>query len=200
MLVMVVGADGAGASQTTLGDIELDDTAEDAPLIRPQAHASHADDQRHPVPAEEAMRSARLNRIWLTGYLPVRRICCVENFTQGIGTHQAVDCIAGRQIGDLQSHDEEQYGLPDAIKLGLGDFIFYSMLVARAAMYDMLTVFASYLAIVAGLGATLLLLALYRKALPALPISIALGVAFYFLARALLEPFVLPLSMHLLYF
>ena len=34
-----------------------------------------------------------------------------------------------------------------------GDFIFYSVLVGRAAMYDMLTVYAAYLAIVAGLGA-----------------------------------------------
>ena len=31
-----------------------------------------------------------------------------------------------------------------------GDFIFYSVLVGRAAMYDFLTVFACYLAIVAG--------------------------------------------------
>ncbi len=93
-----------------------------------------------------------------------------------------------------------ELGLPDGIKLGMGDFIFYSVLVGRAAMYDMLTAFAAYLGIVAGLGATLLLLALARKALPALPVSIALGVAFYFLARGVLEPFVLPLSVHLLYF
>ncbi len=90
--------------------------------------------------------------------------------------------------------------LPEAIKLGLGDFIFYSVLVGRAAMYDMLTAYMSYLAIVAGLGATLLLLALCQKALPALPVSIGLGVAFYFAARLLLEPFVLPLSTQLVFF
>jgi presenilin 1 len=47
---------------------------------------------------------------------------------------------------------------------------------------------------------TLLLLAVARKALPALPISIALGVGFYFIARILLEPFILPLSINLLMF
>ena len=95
-------------------------------------------------------------------------------------------------------HDREQY-LPDAIKLGLGDFIFYSVLVGRAAMYDMLTAMVSYIAVMAGLGTTLLLLALYKKALPALPISIGLGVLFYMLARLLLEPFVLNLSTNLVF-
>lgn len=59
-------------------------------------------------------------------------------------------------------------------------------------MYDMMTVYASALAIVAGLGITLLLLALARKALPALPVSIALGAVFYFATRFLVEPFVVP--------
>ena len=69
--------------------------------------------------------------------------------------------------------------LPDAIKLGLGDFIFYSVLV--------------------GLGATLLLLAVYQKALPALPISIALGMAFYFITRFVLEPFTTSMSTSLVW-
>ncbi|KAJ0980176.1 hypothetical protein J5N97_008431 [Dioscorea zingiberensis] len=91
-------------------------------------------------------------------------------------------------------------GESGAIKLGLGDFIFYSVLVGRAALYDFMTVYACYLAIIAGLGITLLLLAFYRRALPALPVSILLGVLFYVLTRVLLEMFVVQCSTNLLMF
>ncbi|KAL8042400.1 hypothetical protein ABFX02_09G047900 [Erythranthe guttata] len=91
-------------------------------------------------------------------------------------------------------------GSSGAIKLGLGDFIFYSVLVGRAAMYDYMTVYACYLAIIAGLGITLILLAFYRKALPALPVSVMLGVLFYLLTRLLLEVFVVQCSVTLLMF
>lgn len=86
------------------------------------------------------------------------------------------------------------------IKLGLGDFVFYSVLVGRAAMYDLMTVYACYLAIISGLGCTLILLAVCRHALPALPISIALGIMFYFLTRLLMEPFVVGTSTNLMMF
>lgn len=104
------------------------------------------------------------------------------------------------QQGEDATPDDMSLSLPDAIKLGLGDFIFYSVLVGRAAMYDMLTVFACYLAIIAGLGCTLLWLAISHHALPALPISIALAVAFYFISRFVMEPVVLPMVLQLVYF
>ncbi|PON70537.1 Peptidase A22A, presenilin [Parasponia andersonii] len=52
----------------------------------------------------------------------------------------------------------------------------------------------------AGLGVTLVLLAVYQKALPALPVSIMLGVLFYFLTRFVLEVFIVECSLNLLMF
>lgn len=101
---------------------------------------------------------------------------------------------------DIYQQDGIGLSASGAIKLGLGDFIFYSVLVGRAAMYDYMTVYACYLAIIAGLGVTLILLAFCQKALPALPVSISLGVIFYFLTRLVMEAFVVQITTHLLLF
>ena len=91
-------------------------------------------------------------------------------------------------------------GLPNAIKLGLGDFIFYSVLVGRASMGDLVQAGAAYIGVIAGLGATLAALALRQHALPALPVSIALGMACTAAARWVVEPVVIPLATSMLYF
>ncbi|GAB4845394.1 hypothetical protein Ancab_038801 [Ancistrocladus abbreviatus] len=91
-------------------------------------------------------------------------------------------------------------GSSGSIKLGLGHFIFYSVLVGRAAIYGFITVYAFYLAIIAGLGIALMLSAMYKKALLALPVSIMLGVVFYFWTWELLEEFVVQCSINLLMF
>lgn len=114
----------------------------------------------------------------------------------------AIGVQRNTQEGSSENFMLEGIGLGSsgAIKLGLGDFIFYSVLVGRAAMYDFMTVYACYLAIIAGLGITLMLLAFYQKALPALPVSVLMGVLFYLLTRLLLETFIVQCSINVLMF
>ncbi|KAL9247093.1 hypothetical protein vseg_020561 [Gypsophila vaccaria] len=145
----------------------------------------------------------------------------------GLGMVGASDNVGGVELQNLNRNDDGNVGVEiesfdrrddnrdvvggeddgggsetmiQGIKLGLGDFVFYSVLVGRAAMYDLMTVYACYLAIISGLACTLILLSVWRRALPALPISIALGVVFYFLTRLLMEPFVVQTSTNLLMF
>eukprot|EP00538_Stauroneis_constricta_P012919 CAMPEP_0119556884 /NCGR_PEP_ID=MMETSP1352-20130426/8701_1 /TAXON_ID=265584 /ORGANISM="Stauroneis constricta, Strain CCMP1120" /LENGTH=589 /DNA_ID=CAMNT_0007603895 /DNA_START=1 /DNA_END=1766 /DNA_ORIENTATION=+ len=100
---------------------------------------------------------------------------------------------SGRVFADSDDGDDEN---GNTIKLGLGDFIFYSVMVGKAAQYSFTTFAACFLVILAGLGGTLVLLAVYHQALPALPISIFLGVFFYLCTRVLVEPWIEDVLMH----
>lgn len=74
------------------------------------------------------------------------------------------------------------------IKLGLGDFVFYSLLVGRASLRSTAALVACAVAVLAGLCATLALLPVLERVLPALPISIAAGILFYFASWLMIEP------------
>ena len=118
----------------------------------------------------------------------------------GPGPRGGDDAVPGPAGPAGLGPEGEPFRLPDAVKLGLGDFIFYSVLVSRAAMYDVFAMLACYFAIIQGLIFTLLLLGLAQKALPALPISIALGVVTYVGTRYAFEPVTQQLLQKGLYF
>ncbi|KAF9360759.1 Presenilin-1 [Mortierella sp. AD094] len=97
----------------------------------------------------------------------------------------------GERNDEQEEEDDDDGG---GLKLGLGDFVFYSLLISRAASFDWVTTMCCTVAVLTGMNATIFLLAIYQKALPALPISICFGMLFYFATRYALVPFLTVLG------
>ena len=100
---------------------------------------------------------------------------------------------------DEQEEDEEEQGTTkrsprkrrSGFSVGLGDFIFFSVLVSDAGKHSFLAAVTASLACLVGMTATLALLVVYQRPLPALPISIALGLSLVVTTDFVLEPMLL---------
>eukprot|EP00944_MAST-04C_sp_MAST-4C-sp1_P009664 g9664.t1 len=90
--------------------------------------------------------------------------------------------------GNATSQDHNSQPKPEKsrpVRLGLGDFIFYSILTSTAGKFGgYLAAAVCILTIQVGLGSTLMLLVVAKQALPALPIPILICVLLYSILRA----------------
>ena len=85
-------------------------------------------------------------------------------------------------------------------QLGLGDFVFYSVLMGKAATYgDYNIILGCYVGISFGFLLTLLILSILNIPLPALPISVTLAVIIFFIFYFCAQEFLDQLNFRLIY-
>eukprot|EP01029_Cantina_marsupialis_P002634 TRINITY_DN1248_c0_g1_i1.p1 TRINITY_DN1248_c0_g1~~TRINITY_DN1248_c0_g1_i1.p1 ORF type:complete len:501 (-),score=158.95 TRINITY_DN1248_c0_g1_i1:185-1687(-) len=115
-----------------------------------------------------------------------------------VGENQTLQAsnIPPEQLRRQQEQQQQQIQSSSSIKLGLGDFVFYSLLVARAAMFDIVVMACCFVAILMGLAGTIIILSMVKKALPALPISIFLATIVYFVSRHVIYDYVVDMAIN----
>jgi presenilin 1 len=91
-----------------------------------------------------------------------------------------------RNVQNEEEDDDEEHSL----KLGVGDFVFYSVLVGRSSLYDWITTIGTIISVFAGLVMTIMILVIKKRPLPALPISILLGILVFLVTSLTLSPMI----------
>ncbi|KAJ3446200.1 presenilin [Anaeramoeba flamelloides] len=117
-----------------------------------------------------------------------------DNYNEKSSLLQNEERKKRRLLARRKRRRKKRFEEESGVKLGGGDLIFYSVLIGKAAYFDYETIFTCWIAILVGLAVTLFFLAVYAKALPALPISIAFGMIFFFLTKIILVPMVKQLG------
>lgn len=76
----------------------------------------------------------------------------------------------------------------------MGDFVFYSLLVGKAAVSgSLLATIASMIGVIGGLIITLTMFPDTDESIPALPIPIILGIVYHFSTLLVIEPIIIAL-------
>lgn len=117
-----------------------------------------------------------------------------------LNSEQSTESSSSSSSSSSSEDDSEALELEskEGIKLGLGDFVFYGILISRAARKGWDTSVVCIEAVLLGLSITLIFLAILERPLPALPFSLVLGIIFYFIMPYTLKPFALNLRKLLL--
>lgn len=115
----------------------------------------------------------------------------------------------------LESSVEEGVGSElleetSSVKIGVTDYVFYSLLLAKCGDMsrgpdngeneDWLAMIAAFVSILVGLCVTLIYLSIRHKPLPAIPISVCLGLLMVYGTHSLLRPFSHSTSLKQVYF
>lgn len=114
-----------------------------------------------------------------------------KNNNNSLEVDRQVDTILRTFSANTQNYTNDNLeNEEDGPKLGIGDFVFYSLLMAKTTyQLNLFTILSCFLSIIIGLIITMLLVACLSKPLPALPISIFLSIFVFIVCEYAVVPF-----------
>uniref|UniRef100_A0AC34QAC1 Presenilin n=1 Tax=Panagrolaimus sp. JU765 TaxID=591449 RepID=A0AC34QAC1_9BILA len=143
-----------------------------------------------------------LRFLMFTAKIPSEKNEAVEDDVKTCPTNSVEDCSVNEDVSEasevteiavdetlLERTAKDALNDENSIRLGLGDFVFYSVLVGKAASSGSLAAtVAAMFGVILGLLITLTVFSDSDDTMPALPCSVALGMIFHFGTLFVFEP------------